>query len=96
MPRNVAVGLLAAVGSVMCALVGLAHGDLIGLLIADAAAATGLAAYLALPATKKFFFNVSPSVSPLSSVADPRGVRVLSRVGVAHRVATRSALDGFR
>lgn len=47
------VGLLAAVGAAMSALVAFAHGDLAGGMIADAAAATGLAAYLALPASKK-------------------------------------------
>jgi hypothetical protein len=52
MPRTM-VGLLAAVGTAMSALVGLAHGDLVWLIIADAAAATGLAACLALPANKK-------------------------------------------
>ena len=49
MPRSM-VGLLAAVGVAMSALVAFAHGDLIWLTIADAATATGLAAYLALPA----------------------------------------------
>jgi hypothetical protein len=52
MPRSL-VGLLAAVGVVMSALAGLAHGDLFWAAVADAAAATGLAAYLALPPTKK-------------------------------------------
>ena len=49
-PRNVATGLLAAIGAVMAALVGSAHGYLTAITIADAAAATGSAAYLALPA----------------------------------------------
>jgi hypothetical protein len=52
MPRSM-VGLLAAVGAAMSALVGLSHGDLVWVMVADAAAATGLAAYLALPSTKK-------------------------------------------
>jgi hypothetical protein len=52
MPRTM-VGLLAAVGAAMSALVGLAHGDLVWVAIADAAAATGLAAYLALPVPNK-------------------------------------------
>ncbi len=52
MPRSM-VGLLAAVGTAMSALVGLAHGDLIWVVLVDAAAATGLAAYLALPPQKK-------------------------------------------
>lgn len=47
------VGLLAAVGVAMSALVGLAHGELTWVALADAAAATGLAAYLALPLPKK-------------------------------------------
>ena len=52
MPRSM-VGLLAAVGTAMSALVGLAHGVLIWLALADAAAATGLSAYLALMPIKK-------------------------------------------
>jgi hypothetical protein len=52
MPRSM-VGLLAAVGAAMSALVGLIHGDLVWLALVDAAAATGLAAYLALPPYKK-------------------------------------------
>ena len=48
MPRSM-VGLLATVGAAMSALVGLVHGDLAWVIIVDAAAATGLAAYLALP-----------------------------------------------
>ena len=53
MTRNMAVGLLAAVGAAMSALVGLSHGDIIGVMLADAAVATGFAAYLALPPSKK-------------------------------------------
>ena len=52
MPRRM-VGLLAAVGSAMSALVALSHGDLIPLMVAGACAATGLAAYLAAPPSKK-------------------------------------------
>ena len=51
MPRSM-VGLLAAVGATMSALVGLAHGGLVWVIIADAAVATGLGAYLALPPKK--------------------------------------------
>jgi hypothetical protein len=58
MPRSM-VGLLAAVGATMSAIVGLVHGDLAWVIIADAAAATGLAAYLALPPKKE---NVSTAV----------------------------------
>jgi hypothetical protein len=47
------VGLLAAVGAAMSALAAFAHGDLVRVTIADAAAATGLAAYLSAPTTKK-------------------------------------------
>jgi hypothetical protein len=54
MPRSM-VGLLAAVGAAMSALVAFAHGDLVWMTIADAAAAAGLAAYLALPPNKKTF-----------------------------------------
>jgi hypothetical protein len=60
MPRSM-VGLLAAVGVTMSALVGLIHGDLAWLTIAVAAAATGLAAYLALPSKKKHS-DFSPSM----------------------------------
>ena len=52
MPRSM-VGLLAAVGTAMSALFGLAHGDLAWITLIGAAAATGLAAYAALPAEKK-------------------------------------------
>ena len=52
MPRSM-VGLLAAVGTAMSAIVAFAHGDLIWLTIADAALAACLAAYLAAPSTKK-------------------------------------------
>jgi hypothetical protein len=52
MPRSM-VGLLAAVGATMFALVQFAHGGVLCLTLADAAAATGLAAYLALPGDKK-------------------------------------------
>jgi len=54
MPRSVMVGLLAAVGAVMAALVGLARGDLVWVIVAALAAATGLAASLPLlPSIKK-------------------------------------------
>jgi hypothetical protein len=43
MSRSV-MGLLAAVGAAMSTLVGLTHGDLAWVALADAAAATGLAA----------------------------------------------------
>jgi hypothetical protein len=43
------VGLLAAVGTAMSALVSFAHGGLVWVMIIDAATATGLAAYLASP-----------------------------------------------
>lgn len=52
MPRGM-VGLLAAVGAAMSALAGLAHGDLVWVIIGNAASATGLAAYLALLPQKK-------------------------------------------
>jgi len=51
MPRSM-VGVLAAVGTAMSALVALAHGGLVWLLIVFAGAATGSAAYLALPSKK--------------------------------------------
>jgi hypothetical protein len=52
MPRGM-VGLLAAVAAAMSAVIGLAHGVLFWAAAVDAAAAAGLAAYLALPPTKK-------------------------------------------
>jgi hypothetical protein len=58
MARSV-VGLLAAVGAALSALVGLAHGELIWVTLANAAAATGLAAYLALPPLKKIRLTCS-------------------------------------
>jgi hypothetical protein len=57
--RRSMVGLLAAVGAAMSALVALAHGALVWLTMADAAAATGLAAYLALLPFKKNVHGVS-------------------------------------
>lgn len=58
MPRSV-VGLLAAVGATMAALVGLVHGDSVPVMIAGAGASTGVAAYLALPSSKKNLVNVT-------------------------------------
>ena len=46
------VGLLAAVGTTMSVLAGLVHGRLDALAVAGAGAASGLAAYLALPPSK--------------------------------------------
>jgi hypothetical protein len=47
------VGLLAAAGATMSAIVGLVHGDVVPIMIAGAGTASGLAAYLALPDSKK-------------------------------------------
>ena len=52
MPRSM-VGLLVAVGTAMSALMAFAHGGVVWLVIADAAAATRLAAYAAAPLQKK-------------------------------------------
>jgi hypothetical protein len=52
MPRTM-VGLLAAVVTAMSAFVGLVHGQLVWVIIGDAAAAAGLAAYCAAPLQKK-------------------------------------------
>jgi hypothetical protein len=46
------VGLLAAVGTIVSALVGLSHGDQVPVAIACAGAASGMAAYLALSSQK--------------------------------------------
>lgn len=51
MPQST-VRLLAVVGAAMSALAGFAHGDLVWLIITDAAA-TRVAAYLAAPANKE-------------------------------------------
>ena len=48
MPR-VLVGLLVAVGTIMSAFVGLAHGDLVWVVITEAGVATFLAAYATAP-----------------------------------------------
>lgn len=47
------VGLLAAVGAAMSGLLGLIHGDVVWAILVAAASAMGLAAYLALPPSKK-------------------------------------------
>jgi hypothetical protein len=52
MPRSM-VGLLAAAGVAMSACVGLIHGDLVPAMIAGAASASGLAAFLAIPPSKE-------------------------------------------
>jgi hypothetical protein len=52
MPRSI-VGLLAAVGATMFALVGLTHGDLVPVVIASAGVATWIAASSALSDPKK-------------------------------------------
>lgn len=52
MPRSM-VGLLAAVGATMSAIIGLIHGDLVWGMIFCYASATGLAACWAMPPSKK-------------------------------------------
>jgi hypothetical protein len=52
MPRGM-VGLLAAVGAIMSALIGFTHGDLIPVIITACGTGTGLAAYLAASPQKK-------------------------------------------
>ena len=54
MPRTV-VGLLAAVGTAASGLIASAHGDLAWVAVGGAAAATGLASFLATPVQKKIF-----------------------------------------
>jgi hypothetical protein len=49
MSRRTTIGLLAASGATMFALVALTHGGFLVLLLAGAAVATGLAAYKAAP-----------------------------------------------
>lgn len=71
MPRGM-VGLLAAVGAAMSALVGLAHGGVVWLMIAAATVAVGLAAYGALPLKKK---SCAVSLArPMATVVDYLGV----------------------
>jgi len=82
MPRSM-VGLLAAVGSAMSALVGLSHGELIPVMVAGACAATGLAAYLAAPSSKKSWL-----VPILANIGTSRrrgdgGARLAAPVGSA-------------
>jgi hypothetical protein len=67
-PRSM-VGLLAAVGTAMSALVAFAHGYLICLAILVAAAAAGLAAYLALFSGKEAAL-LPGEVSALPSAQD--------------------------
>jgi hypothetical protein len=63
MPRNMVVGLLAAVGATMSALVSLVHGDLVPVMIMGSGAASGLAAYLALlPSKKSLVWNDQDSL----------------------------------
>jgi hypothetical protein len=64
------VGLLAAAGAIMTALVGLLHGDRMPFTVLGAGITTGLAAYMALPTEKKYqlcyqFFRI-PVTSPAS------------------------------
>jgi hypothetical protein len=70
MPRSM-VGLLAAVGTVMSALVAFTHGDLVWELITAAAAANGLAVYLPLSHPKKRFARFTNHQHP-----DPAGSQV--------------------
>jgi hypothetical protein len=56
MPRTM-VGLLAAVGTAMSALVAFAHGNLIWVTIAMAAVVAGLVAYVAAPSSKKILID---------------------------------------
>lgn len=67
MARSV-VGLLAAVGAAFAALVGLSHGEVVWVILAAAAVATGLAAYLALPASKKSGSTAAPLQKKYSQV----------------------------
>jgi hypothetical protein len=53
MPRSMVVGLLAAIGAAMSAVIGLTHGDVFPVMTAGTAAAAGLAAYLAIEPSKK-------------------------------------------
>jgi len=61
--RRTMVGLLAAVGATMSALVGLVHGDLVPVIIVGASVATGMAAYGPTAFKKKI---VRHSTNPLS------------------------------
>jgi len=87
MPRSM-VGLLAAVGTAMSALVNLSHGDLISVMITSAAAASGLAAYLALPAIK----NLS---CPFRAARRPVDARLRGANGKPDLSRFPSLSDGF-
>lgn len=67
------VGLLAAVGAAMSLLASVVHGGLFWVAVTDAAAATGLAAYLALPSTKK-------SLDDLAALAHLNSSAICSRL----------------
>jgi hypothetical protein len=69
------VGLLAAVGAIVSALVGLTHGDLVPVMIASAGTASGLAAYLALPGSKK---NLNIVIEPMPFLLLSRYLSVLT------------------
>lgn len=73
MPRSV-VGLLAAVGTAMSALVGLAHGYLIWLMIVAAALASGLAASLSHRANKKI--SRCLLIAPDLSLSGSRSIQI--------------------
>ncbi len=77
MPRSM-VGLLAAVGTAMSALAAFAHGALVWVTVADAAAATGLAAYLATAPQKIRLILIFPN-----------GLTVRSWVAIKHRFDRR-------
>lgn len=96
MPRSM-VGLLAAAGTAMSALVGLAHGDIVWVVIADAAVATGLIAYITAP-FKKDTICAHGVIHPPDAVLARRQVRVVRALpsAAAHALAcTSQVMPGF-
>lgn len=86
------VGLLAAVGVAVSALVGFVHGGLLPVAIVGAGVATGLAAYMALPPSKKdfgveYFTGVGSCVRVRRRVQRDGLDRLLLDVGSWHQQA---------
>lgn len=71
------VGLLAAAGAIMSALVAFTHGDMVPVVLAGAGAATGLASYLAAvqpqkkPSRLAIAKSILPSACPHAYVSAP-------------------------
>ena len=75
--RNMAGGLLAGTGVIMSLSAALAHGNLFWAVGGVAACATGLGAYLAMPATKKntYMFRAEPGHHATAICVDSVGIK---------------------